>query len=86
MYSCYANEYQESSYQQGNAHDCYQKAKHTNLPDHTAIHIVLLSFLKLMIFGLLELNSKDARRGQLLVPRKCQYEDDVRLHFSPIEI
>ena len=68
MISCYAAEYQDGSYQQGNAHDCYQKAKHYYLPEHAAIHIVLLSFLKLMIFGLLELNPNDARRGQLLVP------------------
>ena len=67
MISCYAAEYQENCYQQDNAHDCYQKAKHYYLPDHATIHIVLPSFLKLMIFGLLELNSKDTRRGQLHV-------------------
>jgi hypothetical protein len=41
MSSCYAVGYQESTYQQRDAHDGYQEACHNCLPYHGAIHIIL---------------------------------------------
>src|SRR5437016_384998 len=68
MSSCYAAGYQESSYQQGNAHDYSQEACHYYLSDHANIHIVLLCFQALSHKELwMVLSSLSRRREQAML-------------------